>query len=175
VRAKGGTASYIGQALRSTASRSQKCRNGGGPFLDCNLRFGDNRHMEGEGGWGENLRGAMGVKNGVKSGPFRQPLSQDVALFRKIRNVSVNASLQKCSTLDNPFSYRMQTIATCTMETAELLSLVGHLEDNIDDLEENLEPLLAAALSATTKKLPVLDRAKLYVLIVYSIESLLFC
>lgn len=61
------------------------------------------------------------------------------------------------------------------METAELLSLVEHMEDNIDDLEENLEPLLAAALSATTKKLPVLDKAKLYVLIVYSIESLLFC
>jgi exosome complex protein LRP1 len=61
------------------------------------------------------------------------------------------------------------------MDTAELLSLIEHLEDNIDDLEESLEPLLAAALSATTKKLPVLDRAKLYVLIVYSIESLLFC
>jgi exosome complex protein LRP1 len=61
------------------------------------------------------------------------------------------------------------------METAELLSLVEHLEDNIDDLEESLEPLLSAALSATTKKLPVLDKAKLYVLIVYSIESLLFC
>lgn len=61
------------------------------------------------------------------------------------------------------------------METAELLSLVEHLEDNIDDLEESLEPLLATALSATTKKLPVLDKAKLYVLIVYSIESLLFC
>jgi len=60
------------------------------------------------------------------------------------------------------------------METADLLSLVEHLEDNIDDLEENLEPLLSAALSATTKKLPVLDKAKLYVLIVYSIESLLF-
>jgi hypothetical protein len=61
------------------------------------------------------------------------------------------------------------------METGELLSLVEHLEDNIDDLEESLEPLLAVALSATTKKLPVLDKAKLYVLIVYSIESLLFC
>ena len=61
------------------------------------------------------------------------------------------------------------------METAELLSLVEHLEDNIDELEESLEPLLEAALSATTKKLPVLDKAKLYVLIVYSIESLLFC
>jgi hypothetical protein len=91
VRAKGGTASYIGQALRSTASRCQMCRNGGGPFLDCNLRFGNNRHMEGEGRGGEKkgtrsraLRGAMGFKNGVKSGRFWQPLSQDVALSRKV-------------------------------------------------------------------------------------------
>jgi len=61
------------------------------------------------------------------------------------------------------------------MGTAELLSLVEHLEDNIDELEENLEPLITTALSTATKTLPVLDRAKLYVLIVYSIESLLFC
>lgn len=61
------------------------------------------------------------------------------------------------------------------MDTANLISLVEHLEDNIDELEENLEPLLSAALTATTKKLPLLDKAKLYVLIVYSIESLLFC
>ena len=61
------------------------------------------------------------------------------------------------------------------MEAVDLLSLVEHLEDNIDDLEENLEPLLSTALSLTTKKLPVLDNAKLYVLIVYSVESILFC
>jgi exosome complex protein LRP1 len=61
------------------------------------------------------------------------------------------------------------------MDAENLVSLVEHLEDNIDELEENLEPLLSAALTATTKKLPLLDKAKLYVLIVYSIESLLFC
>lgn len=61
------------------------------------------------------------------------------------------------------------------MDSANLASLVEHLEDNIDDLEDNLEPLLSATLAATTKKLPLLDKAKLYVLIVYSIESLLFC
>jgi hypothetical protein len=61
------------------------------------------------------------------------------------------------------------------MDTADLALLVEHLEDNIDELEENLEPLLFATLTATTKKLPLLDKAKLYVLIVYSIESLLFC
>jgi hypothetical protein len=62
-----------------------------------------------------------------------------------------------------------------TMDAANLLSLVEHLEDNVDELEENLEPLLSAALTTTTQKLPLLDKAKLYVLIVYSIESLLFC
>ena len=61
------------------------------------------------------------------------------------------------------------------MDTTNLLSLVEHLEDNIDELEDNLEPLLSIALTATTKKLPLLDKAKLYVLIVYTIESLLFC
>lgn len=61
------------------------------------------------------------------------------------------------------------------MDEKEILSLVEHLEHNIDQLEERLEPLLSATLTTTTKKLPVLDKAKLYVLIVYSIESLLFC
>ena len=61
------------------------------------------------------------------------------------------------------------------MDTSDMLSLVEDLEDNIEDLDENIEPLLTAAISATTKKLPVLDKAKLYVLVVYSIESLLFC
>ena len=66
-------------------------------------------------------------------------------------------------------------LISSAMDAADLISLVEHLEDNIDELEENLEPLLSAALTATTQKLPVLDKAKLYVLIVYSIESLLFC
>ena len=61
------------------------------------------------------------------------------------------------------------------MKTEDLLSLVEDLDDSIEDLEENLAPLLNAALSATTKRLPMLDRAKLYVLVVYSVESLLFC
>lgn len=53
--------------------------------------------------------------------------------------------------------------------------MVEQLEDNIDDLDENLEPLLKAGLFATTKTLPVLEKAKLYVVVVYAIESLLFC
>lgn len=61
------------------------------------------------------------------------------------------------------------------MDTKSLISIVEQLEDNIDDLEENLQPILEGALATTAKKLPVLDRAKLNVLLVYSIESLLFC
>lgn len=61
------------------------------------------------------------------------------------------------------------------MDSRNLSGLVEQLDDNIDDLEEQLAPLLSAAFSATTKKLPVLDRAKLYVLVTYTIESLLFC
>lgn len=61
------------------------------------------------------------------------------------------------------------------MNTAEMMSRIEELEEDIDDVEENFEPFLGDSLSATTKKLPLLDKAKLYVLIVYGIESLLFC
>lgn len=61
------------------------------------------------------------------------------------------------------------------MDTAKAQTLVDHLEDNIDDLEEQLQPVLSQALNESTKKLPLLDKAKLHVLIVYAVESLLFC
>ncbi|KAL2009167.1 hypothetical protein VTN00DRAFT_7361 [Thermoascus crustaceus] len=60
------------------------------------------------------------------------------------------------------------------MEAADLIPLLEQLEDHVDDLEEVLQPLLQQPLSATTKKLPVLDKAKLHVLITYTLESLLF-
>ncbi|OAP58112.1 hypothetical protein AYL99_07202 [Fonsecaea erecta] len=60
------------------------------------------------------------------------------------------------------------------MDTKAVIQLVDELQDNLEDLEENLEPLLHGDLAATTKKLPLLDRAKLHVLLVYSIESLIF-
>lgn len=61
------------------------------------------------------------------------------------------------------------------MDVARAQSLVDQLEDNIDDLEESLQPILSQALSESTKKLPLLDKAKLHIVIVYAIESLLFC
>ncbi len=61
------------------------------------------------------------------------------------------------------------------MDTLDLQPLIQCLELNIDELEEALEPLLKHALSETAGKLPLLDKAKFYVLITYAIESVLYC
>jgi exosome complex protein LRP1 len=60
-------------------------------------------------------------------------------------------------------------------DSSKVLSLLETLDDEVDDLEEALSPLLKAALSETSTKLPLLDKAKLYVLVTYAIESMLFC
>ena len=60
------------------------------------------------------------------------------------------------------------------MDTTDVQALVEDFGGNIDDLEEALAPLLQTALSASTSKLPLLDKAKLYVLATYAIESILF-
>ena len=62
-----------------------------------------------------------------------------------------------------------------TMETGDLAPLIDLLDDNIDDLEEALLPLLSKHLSNKAGNLPLLDKARLYVLVTYAIESLLFC
>lgn len=61
------------------------------------------------------------------------------------------------------------------MESNALLELIDQLDGHIESLEDVLSPLLEDSLSATTKKLPLLDRAKLNITVVYAIESLLFC
>ncbi|KAL1959598.1 hypothetical protein VTO42DRAFT_1633 [Malbranchea cinnamomea] len=60
------------------------------------------------------------------------------------------------------------------METTDMAPLLEQLDDDIDELEEVFEPLLSQALSVTAQKMPVMDKAKLYVLVTYTIESLLF-
>ncbi|PYI07126.1 hypothetical protein BO78DRAFT_396694 [Aspergillus sclerotiicarbonarius CBS 121057] len=60
------------------------------------------------------------------------------------------------------------------MEAADLLPLLEQLDDNIDDLEEALKPILDSSVVATSKKLPVLDKAKFHVLVTYALESLIF-
>ncbi|MCJ1423147.1 hypothetical protein MMC29_001028 [Sticta canariensis] len=60
------------------------------------------------------------------------------------------------------------------MEATDLISLIEGLDENVDDLKEALAPLLQAALTESAAKLPLLDKAQLYVLVTYAIESLLF-
>lgn len=60
------------------------------------------------------------------------------------------------------------------IETGDVESMVEELDGNIDDLEEALAPILKATLAAAASKLPLLDKAKLYVLATYAIESTLF-
>ncbi|KFY81365.1 hypothetical protein V500_11496 [Pseudogymnoascus sp. VKM F-4518 (FW-2643)] len=56
----------------------------------------------------------------------------------------------------------------------DLLSLLEQLDDEIDDLEDSLAPVLETGISDTASKLPLLDKAKLYVLVTYAVESILF-
>lgn len=71
--------------------------------------------------------------------------------------------------------HNVKFIQISNMEVANLLPVVDRLEDNIDDLEEALEPLLSRSLDETSKKLPLLERAKLHALLTYTLESLIFC
>ena len=61
------------------------------------------------------------------------------------------------------------------MDPADILRLIGHLDDNIDDLEDALSPLTRSPLSDIAGKLPLLDKAQLYILTTFAMESLLFC
>lgn len=61
------------------------------------------------------------------------------------------------------------------MDSSKVLNLLEQLDDDIDDLEDSLSTLVKTALSETASKLPLLDKAKLYVLVTYAIENLLFC
>lgn len=61
------------------------------------------------------------------------------------------------------------------MDTTDLLSLLEILDDDIDELEETLAPVTKHALGDAASKLPLLDKAQLYILVTYAIESILFC
>lgn len=60
------------------------------------------------------------------------------------------------------------------MDVTDITPLLDQLDGNIDNLEDALEPLLKN-LHDVSSKLPLLDKAKLFVLVSYSIESALFC
>ncbi|RDW86168.1 uncharacterized protein DSM5745_02810 [Aspergillus mulundensis] len=60
------------------------------------------------------------------------------------------------------------------MEPADLIPLIERLDDDVDDLEEALAPILESTVIETSKKLPVLDKAKFHVMTAYALESLIF-
>lgn len=60
------------------------------------------------------------------------------------------------------------------MDPVNVLPLLERLDDAVDTLEESLRPLVDS-MNDVASKLPLLDKAKLYVLMTYSIESMLFC
>ncbi|KAI1632330.1 Sas10/Utp3/C1D family-domain-containing protein [Biscogniauxia mediterranea] len=59
------------------------------------------------------------------------------------------------------------------MDPADILPHMERLDDELDNLEEVLQPILHN-ISDVASKLPLLDKAKLYVLATYSIETMLF-
>lgn len=60
------------------------------------------------------------------------------------------------------------------MDTPDIQPLIAELTEDIDELEDALAPLLRAPLTSAASKLPLLDKAKLYVLHTYAIESIIF-
>lgn len=67
------------------------------------------------------------------------------------------------------------TITTAKMEAKELFPVLEQLDDDIDDVEEMIQPLLNRSLAETSKNLPVLDKAKFYVMVTYALENVIFC
>jgi hypothetical protein len=56
-----------------------------------------------------------------------------------------------------------------------LLEYIDQLEIKIDDLEEALEPILQSDLEDVFSTLDLLEQGRLYVMMTYAIESLIFC
>ncbi|KAK3394098.1 Sas10/Utp3/C1D family-domain-containing protein [Podospora didyma] len=59
------------------------------------------------------------------------------------------------------------------MDVSDITPALGKLDTDLDELRDALKPLLGD-IADVSSKLPLLDKAKLYVLVSYAIESLLF-
>ncbi|TEY68342.1 hypothetical protein BOTCAL_0119g00150 [Botryotinia calthae] len=60
------------------------------------------------------------------------------------------------------------------MDPTKILSLLEQLDDDIDDIEDTVAPFIQKTIPEFASKLPLLDKAKLYTLVTYAIESILF-
>ncbi|KAL8944285.1 MAG: hypothetical protein Q9216_000580 [Gyalolechia sp. 2 TL-2023] len=61
------------------------------------------------------------------------------------------------------------------MDSSNLISLLALLDDDIDGLAATLVPLTKNSLPDIASRLPLLDKAQLYILVTYAIENILFC
>ncbi|KAI9645326.1 hypothetical protein NHQ30_006062 [Ciborinia camelliae] len=60
------------------------------------------------------------------------------------------------------------------MDPTKILSLLEQLDDDVDDVEDAVAPFIQKSIPEFASKLPLLDKAKLYTLVTYAIESILF-
>ncbi|KAL8930519.1 MAG: hypothetical protein Q9208_000703 [Pyrenodesmia sp. 3 TL-2023] len=60
------------------------------------------------------------------------------------------------------------------MDTIDQVPLLEALDEDIDGLEEALAPLTKGTLVDAASRLPLLDKAQLYVLVTYAVETILF-
>lgn len=60
------------------------------------------------------------------------------------------------------------------MDVPDITPSLEKLNVDLDQLEAALKPVLGDV-SDVSSKLPLLDKAKLYVMVTYAIESILFC
>jgi len=61
------------------------------------------------------------------------------------------------------------------MDVPDFEPMIEELSGSVDELEKALEPLLMTSVADTASKLPLLDKAKLQVLVTYALESVLYC
>jgi exosome complex protein LRP1 len=60
------------------------------------------------------------------------------------------------------------------MDVSDITPELEQLDVDLDKLQEALQPLLGDV-GDISSRLPLLDKAKLYVLVSYALESILFC
>ncbi len=73
-----------------------------------------------------------------------------------------------------PKNLELSRTHSLTMDITDVTPHLDQLEDELNKAQEALRPLLGD-IGDISAKLPLLDKAKLYVLVSYTIESLLFC
>jgi len=61
------------------------------------------------------------------------------------------------------------------LDRQEALELLVDLSDEIDELNEVTGPILKSSIAEAASKLSVIDKTKFYVMISYTLESIIFC